>query len=71
MVTFNRDNPVSEQELYKEIQARQATYKKAKRSVSVDDARRASAISKAYPNFSPDVITALTTLQVKPESVMV
>ena len=68
MVTFNRDNPVSEQELYKEIQARQATYKKAKRSVSVDDAKRASAISKAYPNFSPDVITALTTLQVKPEA---
>ena len=29
---------------------------------------RASSIAQAYPNFSPDVITALTTLQVKPEA---
>ena len=68
MVAFNRDNPVSEQDLYKEIQAREATYKKAKMSVTREDSLRATSIAKAYPNFSPDIITALTTLQVKPEA---
>jgi len=68
MAEFHRDNPAQEQELYQEIIKRQATYKRAKQSITKEDAMRASAISQAYPNFSPDVITSLTTLQVKPES---
>ena len=68
MAEFHRDNPAQEQEFYQEIIKRQATYKRAKQSISKEDAVRASAISQAYPNFSPDVITALTTLQVKPEA---
>ena len=68
MAEFHRDNPAQEQEFYQEIIRRQATYKRAKQSITKEDAIRASAISQAYPNFSPDVITALTTLQVKPEA---
>ena len=68
MATFHRDNPAEEANFYKELQQRQATYKRAKNSITKDDALRASAIAKAYPNFSPDVITSLTTLQVKPEA---
>lgn len=68
MATFHRDNPAEEANFYKELQQRQATYKRAKNSITKEDALRASAIAKAYPNFSPDVITSLTTLQVKPEA---
>lgn len=68
MAEFHRDNPAQEQEFYKELQQRQANYKRAKISISKEDALRASSIAQAYPNFSPDVITALTTLQVKPEA---
>jgi len=68
MAEFHRDNPAQEQEFYQELQRRQATYKRAKQSISKEDAMRASSIAQAYPNFSPDVITALTTLQVKPEA---
>ena len=68
MPAFHRDNPAQEQEFYKELQRREATYKRAKQSINKEDAMRASAIAQAYPNFSPDVITALTTLQVKPEA---
>jgi len=68
MTSFFRDNPKSEQDLYAEIQAREATYKRVKKTFTYDDTLRATAISKAYPNFSPDVITALTTLQVRPEA---
>ena len=62
------DNPKEEQDLYAEIYARQKKYSQVKNSVTRDDSQRASAISKAYPNFSPDVISALTLLQVKPEA---
>jgi hypothetical protein len=68
MAEFHRDNPAQEKEFYEELAQRQANYKRAKYSVTKDDALRATAIAKAYPNFSPDIITALTTLQVKPEA---
>ena len=62
------DNPSQEKDLYKEIYDRQTNYKRTKESVLLDDSVRASSISKMYPNFSPDVISALTLLQVKPEA---
>ena len=62
------DNPSQEKNLYKEIYDRQTNYKRTKESVLLDDSVRASSISKMYPNFSPDVISALTLLQVKPEA---
>ena len=52
------DNPKEEQDLYAEIYARQKKYSQVKNSVTRDDSQRASAISEAYPNFSPDVISA-------------
>ena len=39
-----------------------------KSAVNKADAERATAIAQLYPNFSPDVITSLTMLQVKPEA---
>ena len=68
MGVFYFDDPKSEQDLYKEILARKTQWNKAKASVTKADAQRATAIAKLYPNFSPDVITSLTMLQVKPEA---
>ena len=68
MGVYFRDNPKSEENLYKDIAKRYSQYEQAKKNVNVDDAARASTIAKLYPNFSPDVITAMTMLNVKPES---
>ena len=68
MGVFYFDDPKSEQDLYKEILARKTQWNRAKASVTKADADRATAIAKLYPNFSPDVITSLTMLQVKPEA---
>ena len=68
MGVYFRDNPQSENDLYKDIAKRQANWKRAQQSVNTEDAARASAIAKLYPNFSPDVITSMTMLKVKPES---
>ena len=68
MGVFHFDNPKSEQDLYKELQARKTQWNRAQASVTKEDAQRATAIAQLYPNFSPDVITSLTMLQVKPEA---
>ena len=68
MGVYHFDDPQSEQDLYKEILARKTQWNRAKASVTKADADRATAIAKLYPNFSPDVITSLTMLQVKPEA---
>ena len=68
MGIFYFDDPKSEQDLYKEILERKTQWNRAKASVTQADAQRATAIAKLYPNFSPDVITSLTMLQVKPEA---
>ena len=68
MGVFYFDNPAQERDLYEEIYNRQVKYKQTKDNISVDDATRATSISRMYPNFSPDVISALTLLQVKPEA---
>ena len=48
MAEFHRDNPAQEQEFYKELQRREATYKRAKQAISKEDAMRASSIAKAF-----------------------
>ena len=68
MGVFHNDNPKTEQDLYKELQGRKTQWNRAKASVTKEDAVRASTIAQLYPNFSPDVITSLTMLQVKPEA---
>ena len=68
MGVFHYDNPKSEQDLYKELRQRKTQWTRAQSAVNKEDAARATAISQLYPNFSPDVITSLTMLQVKPES---
>ena len=68
MGVYYFDNPAQERDLYEEIYNRQIKYKRTRDSVTAMDAARASSISKLYPNFSPDVISAMTLLKVKPES---
>ncbi len=68
MGVYHFDNPKSEQDLYKELRQRKTQWTRAQSSVNKADAERATAIAQLYPNFSPDVITSLTMLQVKPES---
>ena len=68
MGVFHFDNPKSEQDLYKELRQRKTQWTRAQSAVNKADAERATAIAQLYPNFSPDVITSLTMLQVKPEA---
>ena len=68
MGVYYFDNPAQERDLYEEIYNRQIKYKRTRDSVNAMDAARASSISKLYPNFSPDVISAMTLLKVKPEA---
>ena len=68
MGVFHYDNPKSEQDLYKELRQRKTQWSRAQAAVTAEDAARATAIAQLYPNFSPDVITSLTMLQVKPEA---
>lgn len=68
MGVYHFDNPKSEQDLYKELRQRKTQWTRAQSAVNKADAERATAIAQLYPNFSPDVITSLTMLQVKPEA---
>lgn len=68
MGVFYFDNPAQERDLYEEIYNRQKQYKQTRDRVTLNDATRATQISRLYPNFSPDVVSALTLLQVKPEA---
>ena len=68
MGVFHFDNPKSEQDLYKELRQRKTQWTRAQSAVNKADAERATAIAQLYPNFSQDVITSLTMLQVKPEA---
>ena len=71
MGVYYFDNPAQERDLYEEIYNRQNQYKQTRDRVSLNDATRATQISRLYPNFSPDVVSALITLSTISNDVLV
>lgn len=59
--------PDVEKDLFYEIDQRTKRYDAIKKTLTPQDAIRASKLAQTYPNFTPDMISSLTLLKMQPE----
>ena len=59
--------PHVEKDLFYEIDQRNRRYDAIKKTLTPQDAIRASKLAQTYPNFTPDMISSLSLLKMQPE----